>query len=1304
MKEIKENLKQLWPHCIGNPFYWYSVLDGIVLLRAIRQNVLEGNSDKTQEHPKPDNDILSARQDNRARIFVADPYTPTNFSETFEQDITFIFSQWSQKPTLLVLPLISGLSWRGVIVRIDYDNVKFQIYWYDPSGKHHFPEALKKHIRISIKKILARFIDIKDEDKCLLEICLEDNVPVTSRRSNDCGPILFNMISDSIQLTKMYKTIGQIHEIQLSVARREHQIIYRQMAGLQGKDLPKFCIDKAILIVNSYPKITSKNDQDKLLEHPFWLGLCCTYLENHRIRQREPLEPPYSKKEINRAYKNVVEEKSRESRHLSQESEKYRSELVDGELRSPFMWHIKHHFRGVIEKTERIDRGMLLAYLIVLEREIRRLSEAGQFDKVEKFVRDVFIQRLKDHTLRKMALQITSCTDHDEDEKTFKLLEITDSDYQSSLRSFYKYSNQGHFRHVVRTHFLAQENPSTVALTSALDISLNFDTKDPLWNYHVRYMPLDFLYTSLFQDGQILWLIELSQGTIPKHSLIFGRFLDGEKTETVEALKQHKLDRVAKELLDEEKLFTLQYLTTASTEIQLYESKCPGFFVTLLCALHAKSSDYNVQVLGVQRTIEIRKDCINKFGLKDAWDSIGNTSILKRRLHLAATLKPSIDECKQQFDNYENQVLDRRLQFYAQQLAHRELQSVNQHDLLQDVGSRTFYINSTFLSGIGNGWERGQYTFEEGKGLSDPRNLIELCGGNDNLAWLVHQYAEYELDVWDDVIDAVDFEHLGLDIDIAVYILRKTFLDHNFYPYEILENGFIPAVFSRFLHELTVKKEDVDPNAFEMPSLTQFASYIKNDFVKLLADGKIQELQIRFDDAYHRRDWLEVQKLWPVFTKFQRLLISTEKMRETSKKHPQYKPPMKGDDFDFGKEKLNDYSTLLNRAWNAYQDRSNRHYDRIYFSHDINILKYGSRMPKKIATLDITEIFRELKNISLAIENQVAAFGDNANIFTPVLCFVLTNMHHVKNGDHGRIVVPISLDLLVDQKKYLLSKDFEDGVFEIEDDEMKNSYLKQKANLDYRAGRIAMLKEDNEDISNAHNSAIYHSERVMLELLRKPEMAQKLVQLLKHKLEQILGYTLDNKVFKIYGLAMLAYSTNSICNLCTPSLISLQNSHQQGFLKNLSDALNQEASNFKTSGYNNETKQQVPEKFPMLTVISANKPWSEQAHELQEKSVSTPKDSKTMENPKGVIHLPDDAINIQQCGLNEKGIAYSYHRSLIEFVGNDFSKKPLSTHPYRFQFTGNIFMSGSKNEKFEGNVDGFNQEVSKFFSNEVAMK
>ena len=39
-----------------------------------------------------------------------------------------------------------------------------------------------------------------------------------------------------------------------------------------------------------------------------------------------------------------------------------------------------------------------------------------------------------------------------------------------------------------------------------------------------------------------------------------------------------------------------------------------------------------------------------------------------------------------------------------------------------------------------------------------------------------------------------------------------------------------------------------------------------------MSDPRIEELRVEFNDAYERKDWLEVQKLWPVFTKFQRLL------------------------------------------------------------------------------------------------------------------------------------------------------------------------------------------------------------------------------------------------------------------------------------------------------------------------------------------------------------------------------------------------------------------------------------------------
>lgn len=287
-----------------------------------------------------------------------------------------------------------------------------------------------------------------------------------------------------------------------------------------------------------------------------------------------------------------------------------------------------------------------------------------------------------------------------------------------------------------------------------------------------------------------------------------------------------------------------------------------------------------------------------------------------------------------------------------------------------------------------------------------------------------------------------------------------------------------------------------------------------------------------------------------------------------------------------------------------------------------------------------------------------------------------------KNGKHKRIIVPVNLELL--QKEALLSKDFQDAVYNIENEEEKNLYLKRMANSNYQHGMHILGKADTPDISDKHNSLIYHSEHVFIELLRKPESAIRIVLLLKAALEQLLGHTLQLNSYKVYAAALLMYSKNSICDICTPSIIALQHSHQEGgFLSNLQTALNNEGSSFKTS----------KSKIPLLTVVVAAQPWSPQAHEFRESSPETPNDSKVMANPKSHLCFHKNRIELHPSSPDDAQKSPKQFNSIIEFVNPVFTPSNFNGNNNHFFFSGNVFMSGSKQEKFGERLKEVNERV-----------
>jgi hypothetical protein len=52
-------------------------------------------------------------------------------------------------PKLLVIPLLSAMYWRTIVIQINYEIHSFNIIWDDPSGI--FPDSIKHNLLESIK-------------------------------------------------------------------------------------------------------------------------------------------------------------------------------------------------------------------------------------------------------------------------------------------------------------------------------------------------------------------------------------------------------------------------------------------------------------------------------------------------------------------------------------------------------------------------------------------------------------------------------------------------------------------------------------------------------------------------------------------------------------------------------------------------------------------------------------------------------------------------------------------------------------------------------------------------------------------------------------------------------------------------------------------------------------------------------------------------------------------------------------------------------------------------------------------------
>ena len=237
----------------NNRNYWYSIEDIMILLVHTRSRSLEYNDTQFQ----PGEEYLAIRQ-NKNRIFLSDPYYSANFEEYIKDDVSRIIGnhevqkqnnyEWKDElPNLIVIPLLSGMHWRAIIIQVDYGNYKINIIWDDPYGK--FQRDLKinllEPIKINILKLFQRHNEInhnKQSNKLNVEQ-QENSIDQQGRGKNgwDCGPITLTNIRDYTNyyskngdFIDMSSTIPQHdrenHETILKYIRISHIDEYREIA------------------------------------------------------------------------------------------------------------------------------------------------------------------------------------------------------------------------------------------------------------------------------------------------------------------------------------------------------------------------------------------------------------------------------------------------------------------------------------------------------------------------------------------------------------------------------------------------------------------------------------------------------------------------------------------------------------------------------------------------------------------------------------------------------------------------------------------------------------------------------------------------------------------------------------------------------------------------------------------------------------------------------------------------------------------------------------------------------------------
>ncbi len=434
---------------------------------------------------------------------------------------------------------------------------------------------------------------------------------------------------------------------------------------------------------------------------------------------------------------------------------------------------------------------------------------------------------------------------------------------------------------------------------------------------------------------------------------------------------------------------------------------------------------------------------------------------------------------------------------------------------------------------------------------------------------------------------------------------------------------------------------------------------IRNLFIYNASDFPAQhsEIKQRYTRAIRRRDFLTALIEWAVYCAYRKVFAnSSRKALRESERHGLQTPLF---------SQINRKKRLQQKLHKS-RTRATNHYKKVYLHESVGTVAYRDSLGQQ-AELDLSQHLGALKNIGHAIETLRPKGSEN--IFVPRLFFVVKE----KGGKPVFIHVRLKVAKLALPQRPLTRRK-KDGVFT----DSSNKYYFSKAEEDILAGshvqgyendaiRSRISKKRRNPVSESTD--FIHSERVLMELFRQDNSVESIVQLL----DQIISSPYSTNEYEVLSVVMLAYSTNSICSFCTPTLIALMNSHGRGgFLATLAKKL---------INYKGKSRFSIPNHNLRLTIfVTAAINFDCQAHDLTEEGqhahacVSKPNANHL---PKSRLCRPNGTLVISQLPRKEDGYIDKFQRFFYEFVGKDVHSIKAS-NPTTNEYDEVVFCSGSK--------------------------
>lgn len=499
------------------------------------------------------------------------------------------------------------------------------------------------------------------------------------------------------------------------------------------------------------------------------------------------------------------------------------------------------------------------------------------------------------------------------------------------------------------------------------------------------------------------------------------------------------------------------------------------------------------------------------------------------------------------------------------------------------------------------------------------------------------------------VVEAYVWNTIGIPKKLLENIIDGLWFDYDWEQLDIADPLFVANSYKATLVALRNGACADDVKKYIVSSLKKLFTFNEDDF-----EGALAQIRTNYNRYVKLHDWLKAFIEWSIYCAYRREFAALVQLKNLS---------IKDDSESLIPHfvKVNKEKHLVAGTTEA-RKRALEKYTKVYLHEDTKTLVFKDVQGRR-DELDMASKLRKLKQRGISYE-LCRPKGSNQNIFVPELYLILQKA----DGSAKPFFIEMPLDL-EHYPNRPLTRHVDDKVFEGDRAELVTSGYFAQPKQDYINGRVIQgcteqeALEEIEDIlaSGTRNQLLIHSERVIMELLRKRNVLKKMVTL---TVEELLAA--HQGAYIVHGVVMLAYSTNSVCPRCTPTLISLMNSHEEGFLHMLTQELHELTGDIQFLVPLSEGGAVDWEKFRCNVFVTAKKNFDHQAHDMTEQDQQFQK-RVTHLNTKARLRRPDNEFVISEVPHLDDTSVDRKQRCFYEFVGKErhvHEQEEVLTTPY----------------------------------------